>query len=273
METCTLNNKSNDIVHLLQISDTHLFADPGKDLLGVATELSFRAVLNAIIGHSQTFDVVLATGDLSQDQSADSYQHFARLISRLKKPVHWLPGNHDQQMLMRTQLNHPLIQPHTQLIAGDWQIILLDSQVVGTPHGWLSHEQLAEMEAALRQYPEKHALICLHHHTFPIGSIWLDQHSLKNAPEFLAILNRYPQVRAVLCGHVHQEYDQVYQGIRFLTSPSTSVQFKPLSVDFALDPQSPGWRFLQLYPDGRISTQVWRLESGQFLPHLHSTGY
>lgn len=273
METCTLNNNSDDIVHLLQISDTHLFADPQKELLGVATEQSFRAVLNAIVGHAQPYDVVLATGDLSQDQSMASYQHFARLISRLKKPVHWLPGNHDHQVTMHTELTHPLIRREMQLVTNDWQIILLDSQVAGTPHGWLSHDQLHDLETALRQYPEKHALICLHHHTFPIGSIWLDQHNLKNASDFMTLLSSFRQVRGVLCGHVHQEYDQTFRGIRFLTSPSTSIQFKPLSVDFALDAQSPGWRYLQLYPDGRIATQVWRLEPGQFLPHLHSTGY
>jgi len=167
----------------------------------------------------------------------------------------------------------PGIHPEMQLVGEHWQVILLDSQVYGTPHGWLSHLQLAELEAALQQHPEKYALICLHHHTFPVGSIWLDQHDLKNANDFLTLLARYPQVKAVMCGHVHQEYDQIHQGIRFLTSPSTCIQFKPLSVDFSLDTMSPGWRYLQLYPDGRLATQVWRLDPGQFVPDLQSTGY
>lgn len=274
METCTLSNQNDGVVRLLQISDTHLFADSDRDLLGIATAESFQAVLDAITELPQPYDVVLATGDLSQDHSADSYQRFARMASAaLPKPIHWLPGNHDHRVLMQNELLAAGIRPEMQLVSEHWQVILLDSQVYGTPHGWLSHLQLEQLEAALQQHPEKHALICLHHHTFPIGSIWLDQHDLKNANDFLAILARYPQVKAVLCGHVHQEYDQYHQGIRFLTSPSTCIQFKPLSVDFSLDSMSPGWRYLQLYPDGRIATQVWRLDPGQFAPDLQSTGY
>jgi len=274
LETCTLNNTGDGIVRLLQISDTHLFADSTRDLLGIATADSFQAVLDAITELPQAYDVVLATGDLSQDHSAESYQRFARMASvALPKPIHWLPGNHDHRVLMQNELHAAGIRPEMQLVSEHWQVILLDSQVYGTPHGWLSHLQLEQLEAALQQHPEKHALICLHHHTFPIGSIWLDQHDLKNANDFLAVLARYPLVKAVVCGHVHQEYDQYHQGIRFLTSPSTCIQFKPLSVDFALDTMSPGWRYLQLYPNGEIATQVWRLAPGQFTPDLESTGY
>jgi Icc protein len=273
LETCTLSNTDDGIVRLLQISDTHLFADAGRDLLGIATAASFQAVLDAITELPQPYDVVLATGDLSQDHSAASYQRFAQEVTTLQKPVHWLPGNHDHRVLMQNELQVAGIHPEMQLVGEHWQVILLDSQVYGTPHGWLSHLQLEQLEAALLQYPEKHALICLHHHTFPIGSIWLDQHDLKNSSDFLTLLSHHPQVKAVLCGHVHQEYDQMHQGIRFLTSPSTCIQFKPLSVDFSLDTMSPGWRYLQLYPDGRLATQVWRLDPGQFVPDLKSTGY
>lgn len=273
MESCTLNQPDDGIVRLLQISDTHLFADPNRDLLGIVTAASFQAVLDAIADLPIAHDVVLATGDLSQDHTAESYQRFASMANNLNKPIHWLPGNHDHRVLMQNELQTAGIRPEMQLVSEHWQVILLDSQVYGTPHGWLSHLQLEQLETALQQHPEKHALICLHHHTFPVGSIWLDQHDLKNANDFLAVLARYPQVRAVLCGHVHQEYDQLHQGIRFLTSPSTCVQFKPLNVDFALDTLSPGWRYLQLYPDGSIATQVWRLAPGQFSPDLKSTGY
>jgi len=273
LETCTLTHTDDGVVQILQISDTHLFADSQQQLLGIATDSSFTAVLNAICENEQAFDVVLATGDLSQDHTAESYRHFAQKIMMLNKPVYWLPGNHDDQGLMSPELLAAGIRPEMQLVGDYWQIILLDSQVCGTPHGWLSHTQLAQLEQALSQYPEKHTLICLHHHTYPIGSIWLDQHDLKNADNFVKLITRFPQVKAVLCGHVHQEYDQHHEGIRFLTSPSTCIQFQPLSQDFALDMVSPGWRYLQLHPDGSIATQVWRLPPGEFIPDVDSTGY
>jgi Icc protein len=48
LETCTLSNTDDGIVRLLQISDTHLFADASRDLLGIPTAASFQAVLHAI---------------------------------------------------------------------------------------------------------------------------------------------------------------------------------------------------------------------------------
>ncbi len=273
MESCALNHTGDGIVRILQISDTHLFADAAKELLGVATADSYRAVVDGVQASAQPFDVILATGDLSQDHSPASYQRFAQEIHRLQKPVYWLPGNHDYQEIMDPELTAAGIRPEMQLVGDHWQIVMLDSQVHGTPHGWLSHGQLEQLESALQAHPEKYTLVCLHHHTFPIGSIWLDQHDLKNADDFLMVLARYPQVKAVLSGHVHQEYDQVHQQIRFLTSPSTCIQFKPLNGDFALDRLSPGWRYLQLHPNGQITTQVWRLPPNEFVPDMRSKGY
>jgi Icc protein len=43
-------------------------------------------------------------------------------------------------------------------------------------------------------------------------------------------------------------------------TPSTCVQFKPLVDDFELDTRPPGFRFLTLYDDGQIDTQVEWLE-------------
>ena len=106
-----------------------------------------------------------------------------------------------------------------------------------------------------------------------MGCAWLDQHNLKNADDLFAVLARHPQQKTILFGHVHQEFDEVYQGVRLIASPSTCIQFKPLSDGFALDESGPGWRYLTLHSDGRIASQVWRLPVGQFVPDPDATGY
>ncbi len=261
------------MVRLLQITDPHLFADPQGELLGIRTAESLNAVLAAIRQQEEPFDLVLATGDIAQDQSAGAYRRFARALQPLARPLFWLPGNHDALPLLQAELGLAGCSPARQLLLPHWQIVLLDSQVAGTPHGWLRVEQMQFLEQALAAWPDKHALVCLHHHCFPVGSEWLDQHDLKNASELLAVLARHPRVRGVLCGHVHQEYDVLHQGVRFLSTPSTCIQFMPLCRDFSLDVAGPGWRYLQLYPDGCLATQVWRLPCGSFVPDAQATGY
>lgn len=80
------------------------------------------------------------------------------------------------------------------------------------------------------------------------------------------MLSHHQNVEAVLCGHVHQDFDVMYQGVRVVATPSTCVQFKPNSDDFALDNESPGWRMLTLTREGELKLEVGRLSDGEFLP-------
>jgi Icc protein len=94
-----------------------------------------------------------------------------------------------------------------------------------------------------------------------------------SAEQFFAVIDRHPRVRAIIWGHVHQEYDDLRNGVRLLAVPSTCVQFKPKSEDFAVDDSNPGYRWLDLYPDGRIDTAVSRVEGITFEVDFSVKGY
>lgn len=261
-------------VTLVQITDTHLFSDRERALLGVNTLDSFTAVVEDITASKRHYDALLMTGDVSQDHTDASYTLFEQGIAPLQKPCFWLPGNHDYQPNMYSVYPSPQIQEDTHLLVGKhWQIILLDSQVEGSPHGVLSAQQLQYLSQKLADYPERFSLILLHHHPLLVGSAWLDQHCLHNSEAFWQVLQPHSNVKAVLCGHVHQDFHQHYQGVEVLTSPSTCIQFKPQSHEFALDTVSPGWRSLTLKANGQIETQVYRLASSDFQPNFESQGY
>ncbi|WP_107851883.1 3',5'-cyclic-AMP phosphodiesterase [Oceanimonas marisflavi] len=261
------------VAELSQITDTHLFADQNGDLLGVPTWHSCRAVVNAMKEELAGCDAILATGDLSQDQSAESYQHFVAMMRELAPPVFWLPGNHDEAPVMQAELDAAGVSQANHLLGEHWQVLLLDSQAEGETCGRLSDEQLAMVDEALATYPHHHLLVAVHHQAVPVGCAWLDQHNLRNAEALKTRLARHRASTVVLCGHVHQGFDQVFDGIRYLASPSTCIQFKPLSDEFALDYMAPGWRQLSLYPDGRLSTRVWRLPPNAFVPDFSARGY
>jgi len=256
----------------LQITDTHLFADRQKDLLGIKTVQSFEAVIEHASKYKQC-QAVLSTGDLSQDHSAQSYLDFSKHIKTLELPCYWLPGNHDiQTVMLPSLLSQGLAQ--TRVIDSEhWQIILLDSQVEGVPYGLLSDSQFSFLEKTLQKNTNKHTLICVHHHVLPVGSAWLDQHILKNSQAFLEIIEPFDNVVAVLSGHVHQASDKLQDGVRFITTPSTCVQFKPNSDDFALDSVAPGYRYLQLKATGEIETVVERIDKDAFSVDPDATGY
>lgn len=265
---------SGSKVRILQITDTHLFAGKDETLLGVKTWASFDAVLEAIAASRRPYDLIVATGDLAQDHTVEAYQHFAEGIARLSAPCVWLPGNHDFQPTMFSALAEAKIADEKHVLVGErWQIVLLDSQVFGVPFGELSEFQLEWLDKTLAIYPERHTLVLLHHHPLPSGCTWLDQHSLRNSHMLEAVLQRYPLATTLICGHIHQDLDLNWNGRRVLATPSTCVQFKPHCTSFTIDSETPGWRWLDLHEDGRVVTEVGRLETRAFSPDLDSEGY
>lgn len=261
-------------VRILQITDTHLFAQKHETLLGVNTWESYQAVLAAIRASQRECDLIVATGDLAQDHSAEAYQHFAEGIADFTPPCVWLPGNHDFQPAMYSALQNAGISPAKRVLVGDsWQILLLDSQVFGVPHGELSDFQLEWLENKLAEAGDRYTLLLLHHHPLPAGCSWLDQHSLRNAGALDGVLSRHPKVQNILCGHIHQEMDVDWNGRRMMATPSTCVQFKPHCANFTLDTIAPGWRWIDLHADGTLTTEVCRLDGAQFRPDTASEGY
>jgi Icc protein len=151
------------------------------------------------------------------------------------------------------------IYDQKHIVFANWHIIMLNSQKPNAVEGYLDQYQLDYLQQSLRDYPNHHAAVIFHHHPIPVSSRWLDKLGLTNAQVFWQLLASYPTVRAVLFGHVHQQHEQIFQGIACYSAPSTCIQFKRQSADFALEKLSPGYRWIQLYPDGQLKTGVGRV--------------
>ncbi|MEM9058156.1 MAG: metallophosphoesterase, partial [Pseudomonadota bacterium] len=188
--------------------------------------------------------------------SRAAYERFAAHFAELGVPVYCLPGNHDRLSLMYELLDDEPFQTLGSAVIEDWCIALLDSTVPGSAGGTLPEKELTQLDRLLSLRPAPHVLVCLHHHPVASGSRWLDTVGLDNANAFFEVVHQYDLVRGVLWGHVHQPYDRSVNGIRLLGSPSTGAQFLPNSATFALADSPPGYRWLDLKPDGTIDTGV-----------------
>ena len=261
-----------DSVLLIQLSDSHLFAEADGRLLGMGTRDSLQQVIQRVLDEQSQVDLVLASGDISQDGSEQSYQCFRQMAAQIPAPQRWFAGNHDDLPMMRrvcadTALLDPVID-----LAG-WRIILLDSSIPGAVAGHFAAEQLALLDRALADAGERHVLVSFHHHPVPVGCRWLEPIGVLNPQALFSVLDRYPQVRALLWGHIHQEMDMQRNGVRLLASPSTCVQFAPGSEEFQVDHEAPGYRWLRLYADGRLETGVSRVTDIDFEIDYSIKGY
>jgi Icc protein len=260
-----------DCLQITQITDLHLGPDGNSILVGVNTLDSFKAVLKALDAQGRGDDLLLLSGDLSAESSAETYILLNQLLLENDKQVIWLPGNHDDFDLMREGLINYPPSPVTEM--GNWGILTLDSSQSGTPIGHISDEQLRQVKVGLEKLAGKAVLIAMHHSPVEIGCRWLDAQKIQNAGALYDLLIQHGNVKAVLTGHVHQQFDGVWGELALHTTPSSCIQFKQDSDDFAVSGEPPGYRWLDLRADGVIVTGVEFINGFNQSPDVQNTGY
>ena len=252
---------SADPIRVLHVTDPHLFADSDSSLRGTVTHSSLQNVLGHVQASGWDADMVAMTGDLIQDESREAYERFCELMLPLGLPVYCVPGNHDVRSMMKDALARPEFHYCQSVIKGAWLITGIDSCISDDAAGRIDDREMERLEKVLDETAAEHVLICLHHPPLPVGSKWLDQVGLRNGDEFLRLIARTGKVRAAIFGHVHQTFEESYDSIQIIGTPSTCRQFKPASDEFALDDNPPAYRRISLHPDGSVNTElIWLSE-------------
>lgn len=262
-------------MRVIQISDSHLFGDLARDLLGLNTHASFAAVVDAVCVEAASAkpDMVVLTGDISQDFSEQSYVNAAKVCERFACPVYWLPGNHDSPETMQKVFSSTQLKSDKAIIFGDWLFILLNTHYPKHVSGYLARSELAHLDYYLSHYPNQHTLVFLHHHPVLMNARWLDTSCLTNPDDFFEIIDKYPQIRGIVFGHVHQVFETHRKNIPILSAPSTCIQFLPGQKEFKVDNNNPGYRWFELSPDGLFKTGVERLKQFNNTVDFSATGY
>jgi len=258
---------------VLQLTDSHLYADPSQCLLGLNTLYTFDQVVELAFRTRGRPDLVLATGDLVHDASEAGYKRFRKRMTALQTPTYCLAGNHDRPDRMSQLLNRDGVHYIQHSLPQNWSLIFLDSTTPGETHGSLAPDQLELLDELLARHPQRHTLICLHHQPIPVGSLWMDGIGLRDPEPFLQRLQHHPQIRGVLCGHIHQEFEGRYGSVRIMGTPSTCIQFNAGQDKFGIDARPPGYRWLDLLPDGTIHSGVDFLQQMPVGLDLASVGY
>ncbi|GKW38534.1 phosphodiesterase [Pectobacterium carotovorum] len=213
---------------LIQLSDLHLTAQ-GGNLHGRDPEQQLKAAIADINAHHRDADLVVISGDLSDDGSAASYAFLASALAELQLPWRVTMGNHDNREMFLAQFptlvdENGFVQSVTAV--GEDCIILLDSLQAGEVGGTLCSARLAWLEQQLQAAEEKNVFLFLHHPPMSIGLPALD--SVRLAPEaadaLSQVCHRFGNVRHISAGHVHRPASGGWRGISFSTVRGTNHQ-------------------------------------------------
>lgn len=214
---------------IAQITDMHVV--PEGELMGqvVPTNAMLAAAIARINAFVPAVDVILATGDLTEGGTPESYAALRDIVAAANAPVLMIPGNHDKPDAMRAAF-----PGHAYLGGGafmhytieDWplRLIGLDTRIDQHPGGEICADRLAWLKVQLDAQPEKPTLIFMHHPPFRTGIWWMDAIGLRGARDLEALVRGYDNIEAVVCGHIHRPVTRRWGGTIATVAPSTAHQ-------------------------------------------------
>lgn len=216
-------------VTIVQITDTHLFADREAELMGYCTHAMLAKTIDAIRRIESRPDACFITGDISQDESERSYELVRTELDKLEMPVFWIPGNHDDRdqadaVFAQSANIHHL----STLVTASWDFIALDTCRRGADEGYLNDADFGRLSAAVQASAGegKQIAVVMHHHPVPVQTPLLDNYVLQDNEPLLTLLDDTPQIKLVICGHVHGDYRLRYGNQVIEACPATCFQWK-----------------------------------------------
>jgi Icc protein len=243
---------------ILQLSDTHLFSNSERDIFGVKSNITFNSVIAHATQDIKASDLILLTGDLSQDETAASYEKIADTLSVFNKPIYWIPGNHDSLPTMNAVFKkYSTFYQERKLDIGTWSFIFLNTKLENNDAGYLSDDEIKALEYEISHIPfEQNIVIVMHHHPVQVNTPLIDKVMLKNHEVFWNIINKQ-NVKLIICGHVHGDYKLFEKDIFIESSPATCFQLEKGATELSISKEI-GYKIYDFSKTGYTSqAKIW----------------
>jgi Icc protein len=180
---------------IVQISDLH--CGP------MFRRKAFRSAVEEI--NELSPDVVLVTGDLTEDGLISEYKMAAKELREIKvEKIICVSGHHDYRSTgyLLFKKFFPFL-PVSEF--EDAVITVLSSARPDRDDGEVGHRQNLWLERTLKEYENKVKIVAMHHHVIPIPDTGADQITVIDAGDVLRSLTK-SEVDLVLCGHRHRPW-------------------------------------------------------------------
>ncbi len=193
---------------LAHVSDLHLCVEgAAADPMGVA-----EAIAADLIAISESLDLVVVSGDLTERAEHDAFAEFERMFKKIGVRVVVVPGNHDGPEGMNAY-------SRSSTVFADWNITNriveiagirvfgLDTCIEETTEGALDDGELDLLAKEVARERESRLVVVMHHPPLVLGLKRFDGFcQLESRERFLDIMGAAREQVIVLSGHVHRPY-------------------------------------------------------------------
>ncbi len=197
-------------VLLVQLSDSHLFAEEDGKLLGMDTCDSLAKVIERVQAEQPQIDLILASGDLSQDGSAGLLPALSPTSARqLERADALVPRQSRRAASHAAGLRRQRSAANRSSDLGHWRIILLDSSIPGAVPGLSGRRPAAAAGAGPERSAANATIWCASTITrCPSAAPGWSRSACATRTPCSPCWSAIRRLRALLWGHVHQEFDQ-----------------------------------------------------------------
>ncbi|MEI7760243.1 MAG: metallophosphoesterase [Thermoleophilia bacterium] len=258
------------LTRIVQLTDLHLFADPGTHLFGIPTRELLLDVVSHVEDNEGQVDHLVVTGDHTHDELPETYAAVRDILHPWHDRLWQVPGNHDDRATLRSAFADRIPGVGAERVTFSfstdaWLFLGLDTQVPGHVGGQMDAAQIAWIDDQLALHEPEGVVLFLHHPPVLLGSAWLDPIGLQGRELLQERLVEDRRIRLVCCGHVHHESTHQVGSATVVTTPSTGLQFGPDGEKTTLVSAPPGYRVIEL-ENGHVSTRVVRLPEVRYSP-------
>jgi Icc protein len=210
---------------IAQMTDIHIgFAPDEKP--EEYNRIRFRATLARVLGGPNRPDMMVLSGDITDNGDFDSFEKTAALLAECPFPVWPMVGNHDTREALVEAFPQVRLEEgflHYAVNIGGLNVIMLDTLERGRHGGAFCEKRARWLAAKLDAAPDTPTLIFMHHPPVVSGIEWMDPQPDEDwIRRFGAVVEGRRQVLAIHCGHLHRPLMATFRGIPLGVTPSVA---------------------------------------------------
>jgi 3',5'-cyclic AMP phosphodiesterase CpdA len=215
---------------IAQISDTHIPVRGSKTYNIAPMAENLARCIEHINNASPRPDLVLLTGDITNNGETEELDHAAALLVHLEIPYFVIPGNHDD----RNAVQKTFVGQSCPVSEDDFinyvidnyelRLIALDTTILGRSSGEICKVRAAWLNECLAENSEKPTIIFMHHPPVKCGVIETDVDCFNGEDRLGDVVEKYNNIEAIICGHIHTTIHTRWRGTVVSTAPSMGMQ-------------------------------------------------
>jgi len=242
---------------IAQITDLHYGGGSGcfKD----SNVERLRSIRSAIAELRIAPDMLVITGDLTEDGTTEQYLKLKDELAALKTPIFLALGNHDNRSAFSEVFPHYALQDGFVQYTIDDQpvrIIVLDTLEEGRHGGAFCESRGEWLETELAKQPNQPTLIALHHPPIASGIDWLTADPNADWVRRLnRIISKYDNIVHMISGHIHRTIHTKFAGTTLSVLDAIAPQ---VALELGtIDENKPDNRILLVEGRPAFALHVW----------------